>query len=238
MAKFFRFFIILLLSNIILLSCSFQPRELSVAEQLIETAPDSALHILQGLNPTKYRFDNNRALYGLLMIRALDKKMLPLKPDSLLDFSIDYYMNHPDNDLLASCYFYKGRMCKYAFQYESAIIFYLKALDIVNYNNSKLLNAKINFDLGDIFLAQRDFSKAREKYRVAYNYFSSENQKIFAFYCLNNIGKTYTQQKLYNKAYPYYYSVYKVAKDSLVKGLAIQNIGLYYYYIKQYLGHW
>ena len=234
MAKFFRFFIILLLSNIILLSCSFQPRELSVAEQLIETAPDSALHILQGLNPTKYRFDNNRALYGLLMIRALDKKMLPLKPDSLLDFSIDYYMNHPDNDLLASCYFYKGRMCKYAFQYESAIIFYLKALDIVNYNNSKLLNAKINFDLGDIFLAQRDFSKAREKYRVAYNYFSSENQKIFAFYCLNNIGKTYTQQKLYNKAYPYYYSVYKVAKDSLVKGLAIQNIGLYYYYIKQY----
>lgn len=97
-----------------------------------------------------------------------------------------------------------------------------------------MLIAKINFDLGDIYLAQKDFSPARDKYRFAYNYFIKANQRIFADYSLIGIGKTYAQNKLYDKAYPYYYTVYRQAKDSLVKGLAIQNLGLNHYYSKRY----
>jgi hypothetical protein len=116
------FFFLLCLS---FAACSLLPNELKHAESLIESAPDSALHILQHLSPDKYTTDESRALYGLLMIEALDKKSLPLEPDSILDFSINYYKQSKNNNRLAACYFYKGRACKYGFKYENAISYYL-----------------------------------------------------------------------------------------------------------------
>ena len=225
MAKFFRFFIILLLSNIIFLSCSFQPRELSTAEQLIETAPDSALHILQGLNPSKYRFDNNRALYGLLMIRALDKKMLPLRPDSLLDFSIAWYQKHPDPDRLASCYLYKGRTYKNYFQYEKAINCYLKALDEAKDSKDNLLLGRIHSDLGDIFSMQSDFINARKKYYTAYEYFRKTKHNINMYYSLIDIGISYCDAKQCDSALFYFRKVYHISTDSITKGSALDEIG-------------
>ncbi len=46
------------------------------------------------------------------MMQALNSKFLPIKPDSLLDFSIAYYQEHPQKDYLATSYLYKGRMYK------------------------------------------------------------------------------------------------------------------------------
>ena len=155
-------------------ACSLTPTELKTAEQLIETAPDSALHILQHLTPTQYKSDKNRALYGLLIIETLGKKKLPMKPDSLLDFSIDFYSNHPDGNRLASCYLYKGRTFKYSSQYEKAMQYYLKALDEVKDEKDNILLGRVNLDLGDIYNIQGDYNVARKKYQLAYDYFSKE----------------------------------------------------------------
>jgi len=233
MSKFFQRCTILFLC-IILLGCSGQPRELKIAESLIETAPDSALHILQSLSPGKYKWGANRALYGLLMIQTLDKKLLPLKPESLLDYSISYYEQNNENDRLASCYLYKGRTYKYAFQYEKASNCYLKALDEAKNSMDNTLLGRINFDMGDICLYQREYEPARENYMQAYHYFSEAKQTTYAHYSLIYIGKTYSLVKLYKKAQPYLYKVYKESKDSTVINLALQNIGVNYYYSKQF----
>lgn len=206
-----------------------QPGELRTAEQLIETAPDSALHILQHLSTSKYKSDQSRALYGLLMIQILDRKHLPLKPDSLLDYSIDYYQNHKDGDKLATSYLFKGRTCKYASQYDKAISYYLKALDEANNSNNSLLLGRIYLDMGDINNIQGDYKVARDKYQNAYTYFKEAKFQPQAFYSLLNIGRTYHESKDYKTAQTYYQKIIPQAKDSLQQGALFQEIGLNFY---------
>ncbi|MDD4968087.1 MAG: hypothetical protein PHT07_01515 [Paludibacter sp.] len=222
-----------LLLCVVASNCSIMPNELDTAERLMETAPDSALHILQHLTPDKYKSDSKRALYGLLMIKALDKKILPLKPDSLLDFSINYYQNHTGHDRLATCYFYKGRSYKNNFQYEKAIGCYLKALDVLENKDNNLLLGRVNSDLGDIYVLQKDYLQARQKFIVSYKNFKLAKQSIYACYSVIDIGKTYYFMKEYPKAQQYFHKVYSTAKDSLTLGAAIDEVGLCYYKSKQ-----
>ena len=72
---------------LLLSACSLVPNELKIAEKLLESNPDSALHTLQHMSTVKKMSDANRALYGLLYFEALEKKNKPLQPDSLISFS-------------------------------------------------------------------------------------------------------------------------------------------------------
>ena len=214
---------------ILMCSCSLTPRELTTADRLMETAPDSALHILQHASASNYTSQSTRALYGLLMIQALNQNLLPLKPDSLLDFSIDYYQKHPDKDRLGACYLYKGRSCKARLQYEKAVEFYMKALDELQGSKNLILLGRINFDLGDINILQNDYALAREKYTMAYGYFMRAKLNAQAFYSRLNIGRTYHQAKDYKSAQRYYRKLVTLPEDSLQQGALLQEIALNYY---------
>jgi len=233
MSKFLLHCWVILLFISAMSACSLVPNELTTAEQLMETAPDSALHILQHLAPANYKSDKNRALYGLLMIQALDRKHLPLKPDSLLDFTIDYYQNNKDPDILATSYLFKGRAFKYASQYEKAMTFYLKALDEANESDNDLLLGRINLDMGDINNIQGDYKVAREKYQSAYNCFKKAKFQPQAFYSLLNIARTYHDAKDYKTAQNYFKKIIPQAHDSLQQGALLQEIGLNFYDSKQ-----
>ena len=74
-----------------MLGCSTTPPILKIAEEVMETAPDSALHILQQIQPNEFHSSADHALYGLLYFQALDKSKLPLKPDTLINFSLIFF---------------------------------------------------------------------------------------------------------------------------------------------------
>lgn len=230
----FKFSILIPVLLLCFAGCSFMPHELKTAERLIETAPDSALYILQKLPADNYQSGESRALYGLLMIRTLDKKMLPLKPDSLLDYSISYYLKNPDHDRLATCYLYKGRSYKYYFQYEKAMTCYLKAFEEVKDSKDYLLIGRINSDLGEIYTIQRDYYQSRKKFYNAYSCFFKAHFQELAFHSLLFIGETYHYAQDYKTARKYFRQITNQAKDSLQKGALYQDIGLNFYYSKQY----
>ena len=209
------------------------PSELATAEQLIETAPDSALHILQHIPAYKLNYDKSRALYGLLMIQVLDRKHLPLKPDSLLDFSIDYYQNHKDGDRLATSYLFRGRTCKYAAEYEKAMNYYLKSQDEIQNSNNYVLIGRINLDMGDIYNIQGDYKLAREKYKKAYIYFKKAHFQPQSFYSILNIARTYHDAKNYKTAQKYFRKIICEAKDSIQLAALYQEMGLNFYDSKQ-----
>ena len=64
---------------------------LDLAEQLMDERADSALAILDTIDPTHLRTDEEHALYGLLYTQALAKNWLPLPPDTLIARSTAYY---------------------------------------------------------------------------------------------------------------------------------------------------
>jgi len=218
---------------LLLVGCSLLPNKMKTAEQLMETSPDSALHLLQQIKPNQTLSSADRALYGLLLFEALDKKDLPLQPDSVINYSLDYYQSKNDKDHLAKCYFYKGRMYYYAQHYDEATEMYLKALDNCQNKKDNELLGKIYGDMGYICSVQQEYTKAREKYSLAVDCFNQINKRVDASLRIIDIGITYRCEKNYRMALKYYRNSSSLTNDPLILGVAYQEIGINYQFIKQ-----
>lgn len=218
---------------LLFVGCSLLPNKMKTAEQLMETSPDSALLLLQQIKPNQSLSDADRALYGLLLFEALDKKDLPLRPDSAINFSLDYYQNNNDKEHLAKCYFYKGRMYKYAQHYDEATELYLKALDNCQDKKDYALMGKIYGDMGYICAVQQDYAKAREKHQFGVNCFTRIGKTVDACFRIIDIGVTYRCEKNYKKALQCYRKAISICQDSILLGAAYQEIGTNYQYTGQ-----
>lgn len=214
--------------------CSVLPSEMKIAEQVMETAPDSALHLLQRIQPNHNLSDADRALYGLLYFQALDKNNLPLKPDSLINFSLDYYQRIDDKLQLAKCYFYKARSYKSSLLYEDATSLYLKALDNIQNKNDYDLLGKIYGDIGDISFLQHDYKESRIKFLLSIECFNKKGESLDVSYKLLDIGRTYYAEKDYKTAQKYFRKALFKTTDSLLCGSAFQEIGVNFFWAKQY----
>jgi len=226
--------IVIVFCVFIFAGCSFFPGEIKTAERLMETAPDSALQILRNVNYDKSLSAAERANYGLLLFEALDKTYQPLKPDSVLNFSIDYYKRKRNSEKLAKGYFYKGRSYNYVFQYENASKFYMLALDNLKGTNDYNLLAKIYSDLGDICTAQNDFEQARDKYLQSVSFFERAGKFNEALYDRIDIGNTYRSQREFRKAHGIFLDILNTAKDSVLIGITLQEIGVNYFWVEKY----
>jgi tetratricopeptide (TPR) repeat protein len=224
----------LMLLLLSLTACSLTPKELQRAEQLMEYAPDSSLHILQHISHKNYMSSSNKALYGLLMFQALDKNYLTLTPDTLINYSIDYYEREGQKSRLAAAYLYKGRMYKYALRYEDATLCLMKAVDNANKTKDFALLGRIYTDLGDICFKQQDYIKARAEYKKEYESYSKTTLKKQALEALLAVGRTYFSVHKYDSAMLYYKRALVQATDSISKANCLQNIARNYFAVKQY----
>ncbi len=217
-----------------LAGCSVVPNKLKTAEEIMEVHPDSALHILQQIHPDKILNESNRALYGLLLYQALDKNDKKLQSDSLIDFSINYYLNHNDEIHLAKSYFIKARKYNIAQCYDEATSLYLKSLDYLQKKNDFALMGKIYSDLGDINAIQINYKESLNKYRYSLDYYHRAGKKTDANYVNISIGRTYRFEKKYKTALRFYSKVIAQTNDSILFGVALQEIGINYFWMKQY----
>jgi len=225
--------ILITLLSISFISCSHTPNELKVAEQIMEEHPDSALHILQKISPEKYSSDANRALYGILLYQALDKNYMSLQPDSLINFSIDYYQKQNNKVRLGMCHLYKGRSYQNKYKYELAASEYLKALDDLKAESDYNILGEIYSNIGLICSYQQQYKEAREKYQQAVNYFEKAQNQNALFHSILDIGATYRCTQEYKIALKYCYKAISKTKDSILLGEAYQEIGSIYKVTKQ-----
>jgi tetratricopeptide (TPR) repeat protein len=230
----FKISILLSAFVISLVGCSFTPNELRTAEQIMNSKPDSALLILQHIKQPNLKFDSNRALYGLLLFRALDKNGKPLAADSLIDFSTKYYSNKNDKLHLAFCFFYKARIYKNAQRLDNATSFYIRALDCLQNNKEYDLLGKIHADMGDVCLFQSDYKEALKKYLLALECFNKIKDRKNAYYGIYQIGRTYRLEKKHTTAEKYYKYVLKNSSDSMLCGVVYQDVGMNFHMMNQY----
>ena len=220
--------IIAVILSVSLTSCSTTPNELKIAEQIMEAHPDSALHILQRIPKDKYNTDANRALYGLLLFKALNKNDLPLQPLPLLDFSIDYYARQDDKIRLGNCQLYKGRAYLNKNKYEQATSEFLKALDNLKSEPDYNILGEVYSAMGKICSFQQQHKEAREKYQLAANYFAKVQKKKAVYYSMLDIAETYRCTKEFKTALKYcHYTIFQT-DDSILLGAAYQETGAIY----------
>ncbi len=229
--KLSRILYLLLAVTLITPSCMHTNKQLQQAEQLIESAPDSAMAILKKFDYNKLS-DNDKALYGLLYVRISDKNSTEIKSDSFLNFSTMYYLKHPDNELLGACYLFRARQFFNDMQFEIAMKYYLMALDqhITNFE----LKGKLYADVGKISMQQRDYNVARSKFFLAFENFKQGNLIRPAYNVLISVGRTYTFEHKYDSARLYYSRALSETNDAFVVGNALQESGIAYYYQHNY----
>jgi len=214
---------------LLLAGCSHVPNELQTAERIMDTHPDSALHILQQIPPGKKMSESNRALYGLLLLQALDNNNKKLQPDSLIDFSISHYIRENDNPHLSRCYFYKGCMLMGVQHYDEATVLLLKALDYLKYQKNYALLGRIYANLGDISSIQMDYKESRKKYLLALENSNRSGKTKDANYAILSIGRTYHFEKDFKTAQQYYQKALAHSIDSMLVGAVYQDIGINFY---------
>lgn len=83
-------------------------KRLDKAESLMESHPDSALVILDSINPSDLKGRIGKARYALLKSIALDKNYIDTTTFDVLQPAIDYYLEKGTPDERLKTYYYKG----------------------------------------------------------------------------------------------------------------------------------
>lgn len=134
MKRYLHITLILLVSVIALtLTCCERHTEawqkMDLAENLMETQPDSSLVILNGISAESLGGKEESARYALLKSMALDKNYIDTTDFKVLQPAIDYYLKKGTPDEKLRTYYYQGRIYQNQGDDDSAMNSYVRALD-------------------------------------------------------------------------------------------------------------
>ena len=107
-------------------------RQMDVAEGLMLSSPDSALHILDKINAGGLSGKEQMARYALLKSMALDKNYIDTTTFDVLQPAIDYYLDHGTPDERLRTLYYQGRIFLNKSDFDMAMQCFLKATDLKN----------------------------------------------------------------------------------------------------------
>ena len=148
--------------------------ELLRAEELMYPAPDSALHILQGMTPPADEL--NRATWALLLRQAKFKCFVD-QSDSLVNVAYDYFMKGEDAQRKALTLYLKGGLLYEKNQSEIALNFFLEANEELEKISNDTLGFLIDSHICMIYAYQKLYDYAIE-YAWKSNEHAEKSQNI------------------------------------------------------------
>ena len=175
--------------------------ELLRAEELMYPAPDSALHILQGMTPPADEL--NRATWALLLTQAKYKCDV-VQSDSLVNVAYDFFMKGDDSQRKALALYLKGGLLNERYQTEKAIPFLLKATDEIEFSKDYQLAYLIYSSIGRNYADRGIFEYAISYCEKAKEYASLANNASYLMDSYLGIARAYTIKKNYQKVVEHY----------------------------------
>ena len=99
-------------------------RLLTDVDSYIESRPDSALAVLEGIDKAELTTNELEAKYALLMSMALDKNYIDLQSDSVIAPAVRYYERYGSADEKLKAFYYRGRVSMNANNYDEAMEYF------------------------------------------------------------------------------------------------------------------
>ncbi len=189
---------------------TFQP-ELAKAEVIMYRYPDSALHILQGIQPDNPSNNEQYATWALLMTQAQYKNQIE-QSDSLINIAYSYFINQDNAQRKALALYYKGILCHESHHAEDALSFYLEATTEIEKTNDYQLGFLINSEIGLMYLYRKLNDYAMEYFEKAHHNAELSNNQTYIAFSFIYIARAFSQKKQYNKAIEYYEKAIKIGQ--------------------------
>ena len=189
---------------------AFQP-ELAKAEAMMYRYPDSALHILQGIQPDIPSENEQYATWALLMTQAQYKNQIE-QSDSLINIAYSYFTKHDNAQRKALALYYKGILRHESHHAEDALSFYLEATAEIEKTNDYQLGFLINSEVGLMYLYRKLNDYAMEYFEKAHHNAELSNNQTYIAFSFIYIARAFSQKKQYNKAIEYYEKAIKIGQ--------------------------
>ncbi|MDE6009315.1 MAG: hypothetical protein K2G90_08925 [Muribaculaceae bacterium] len=240
--------ILILLSLLLslLTSCgeSIRTHQLLEAERIVENNPDSALSILNSMNPDKLRNDDERMLRRLLILEANDLKYDVPEDDEEIKALLHYFI---DNNRLKRIhplvYYYAGRTYFDLNEPSKAIGYFKKALNSIPDEGDIFLECRIHSQIADLYQKNRLYSHALRETKlyehlsdsIAHLYNSPVNRKYHIMSVLGlgsafrNCGKLDSALMTYKSVEPAVLN----SDDTVLRSIYYIDIATYYLFSHQ-----
>lgn len=186
----FQNIILLLMTIVVFAACDRNTpilEQMDMAENLMNTKPDSALTLLKNIPVTNIKGEEIAARYALLKSMALDKNYIDTTTFDVLQPAIDYYLKKGSPDEKLRTYYYQGRIYQNQGDDDSAMQSFLNGCDLKQVVTDSLLLAHTLVAQGTLYLKQ---------YKI--NEFVQNNIEAARLY--GAIGKDIFEIKSYTKA--------------------------------------
>ncbi len=164
---------------------------LADSESLMNERPDSALYMLQNINPKDLNFKRLRAEHSLLLSMALDKNYIDLTSDTLINVAVDYYRRHRDYERQFQSLYYQGRVYENAGQYSKAMLSFTEAEQIIDKVDNDFAKGLLYAHLGDLYDRFYNYQKSLECYMESERFYNKANRISHVYYARISIGCIY-----------------------------------------------
>ena len=229
---------ILFLLTIGFIACrqhSVYPSVMQQAEALMNTRPDSALTLLQGMADTYATLPEEARMYhSLLTIQAKDKLYITHTSDSLINRTVSFYESYGDNDRLMMAYFYQGSTYRDMNDAPRALKAFQQVVDL-NVPNLDLL-AKTYNQMGKLFMYQGLHDEVIRVNQKSIETYLSQDKRSKISYAQRDIARMYDIKNMQDSALHYYKEACNTALmdgDSTRYYGILSELGGYYYGIKE-----
>lgn len=160
---------ILFLAVSLLTACSVRQKNdlrLMQIDSLMQSRPDSALRILQGIPMGGLATRADSAYYALLLTQARDKNFVVQKDDSLIGYAVAYYDKVGDARMQAKAHYYRGCVYRDMNRQPEAIRDFSIAAPLAEKTKGKRLLGLIYNNVGYIYNLQDFKEKADSVYQL------------------------------------------------------------------------
>lgn len=136
------------------------------ADSLMEEHPDSALHILEGIESQQLTMQADRAYYALLVTQARDKNYIVQTDDSLIRMAVQYYDAIGYVQMQAKAYYHWGGVLRDKRNYSHALNIYINAVLYAKNSDTQKLLSLIYNNIGNIYYQENQYHKADSIYQL------------------------------------------------------------------------
>lgn len=182
-------YLLIVMSLLVLVACGGRGAyadEMDAAEGLMETRPDSAMKILDGIDRSNLTKDSDKARYALLKSMALDKNYIDTTTFEVLQPAVDYYLRKGSPDERLRTYYYQGCIYQNAGDYEKSMDAYINGRDLMSETTDTLNMARLLTAQGTLFYKQYKFREFVENSLISASLFGSINEIEYEY---RSLGK-------------------------------------------------
>ena len=170
------------------------------AEEIAMELPDSALRVVQSIDPESVRGRHDRAHYKLVVAEAHYYNRLAVDRDTIAQPLFDYYIESDNHAERARALYQHALVMQAEGENTRAMFSLMEAEKSLEHLDNPRLSGLVHRTKGDIYGVECLHKNALEEYQISANYFDKADLVYHSIYSKYNIAYSFAKLRQYDKA--------------------------------------